>query len=70
MSNPNDQDQVYWKAAHPHMPRPPAAANNEGFKGPPEGLATGIGAPDKALVTETVLPVGKLGQLLDGRFYP
>ena len=57
---------VGWIARLEALPRnltgPPAAANNEGFKGAPKELATGMGIPDKALVTEAVPPTGNLGQ--------
>ena len=57
---------VGWIASLEAWPKcltgPPAAATNGGFKLAPEGLATGMGVPDKALVTEAVIPTGKLGQ--------
>ena len=41
---------------------PAAAAGTEGLRQAPEELATGMGIPDEALVTDTGLPVGNLGQ--------
>ena len=41
---------------------PPAAAGARGLRWTSEELAMDMEDPDKALVTETCLPVGKLGQ--------
>ena len=57
---------VGWIARLQVLPKnltgPPAAANNGGVKEAPGGLATGMRVPGKALVTEVIPPVGKLGQ--------
>ena len=63
---PTSLPKVGWVARREVFPKPrtgpPAAANNGGCKGTPKELATGMRVPEKALVTEAVIPTGKLGQ--------
>ena len=57
---------VGWIARLEGLPKdltwPPAEASTEGLRWAPKELATGMGIPDKALVTETSLLGEKLGQ--------